>query len=56
MTRAKPSQTGMAMVEALVASAVLGVGMLGGGDKRTQASEIERAKARSTGWDDARGR
>ena len=29
MTHAKPTQTGMAMVEAMVASAVLGVGMLG---------------------------
>lgn len=36
MTRAKPSQTGMAMVEALVASAVLGVGMLGAVQLATQ--------------------
>lgn len=30
--------------------------LLGGGDKSTQASDIERAKARLKGWDDARGR
>lgn len=34
--KTKPSQTGMAMVEALVASAVLGVGMMGAVQLATQ--------------------
>lgn len=36
MRHAQPTQTGMAMVEALVASAVLGVGMLGAVQLATQ--------------------